>query len=69
MLAKRILVPENRDDGRFENKKGRLDLPFLYALSEKLFLSVLHVRFVTVHELINTSCGVDQFDLTGIERV
>ncbi len=38
-------------------------------ISEKLFLSVFHVVLVTVHELVNTSCSVDQFNLTGIERV
>ena len=51
------------------NKKGRSNLPFLYALSEELFLSVFHVVLVTVHELVNTSCRVNQFNLTGIERV
>ena len=38
-------------------------------ISEKLFLSVFHVVLVTVHELVNTSCRVNQFNLTGIERV
>ena len=38
-------------------------------ISEKLFLSVFHVVLVTVHELVNTSCSVDQFNFTGIERV
>ena len=38
-------------------------------ISEELFLSVFHVVLVTVHELVNTSCSVDQFNLTGIERV
>ena len=38
-------------------------------ISEKLFLSVFHVVLVTVHELVNTSCRVDQFNFTGIERV
>lgn len=38
-------------------------------ISEELFLSVFHVVLVTVHELVNTSCRVNQFNLTGIERV
>ena len=38
-------------------------------ISEELFLSVFHVVLVTVHELVNTSCSVNQFNLTGIERV
>ena len=38
-------------------------------ISEKLFLSVFHVVLVTVHELVNTSCRVNQFNLTGRERV
>ena len=38
-------------------------------ISEELFLSVFHVVLVTVHELVNTSCSVDQFNFTGIERV
>ena len=44
-------------------------ISFFCIISEKLFLSVFHVVLVTVHELVNTSCRVNQFNLTGIERV
>ena len=46
-------------------KEEILGISFFCIISEKLFLSVFHV----VHELVNTSCSVDQFNLTGIERV
>ncbi len=42
----------------------------LYFISQnKLFFSVFHVFGIAVHELVNTSCAVNQFHLTSIERV
>lgn len=54
----------------YNTKKKEIPrISFFCIISEKLFLSVFHVVLVTVHELVNTSCSVDQFNLTGIERV
>ena len=50
-------------------KEEILGISSFCIISEELFLSVFHVVLVTVHELVNTSCRVNQFNLTGIERV
>lgn len=43
----------------------------LYLVMHKLFGFVLHLKmlFKFLAELINTSCSVNQLDLTGIERM
>ena len=52
-----------------ENKKNRLESGFFIMGIKKLFLSVFHVGFIPVHEFIDTTCGVNQFHLTCIERM
>lgn len=50
-------------------KNAARDRAAPYNATERLFLSFLHVIFVTIHELIHTSGSIYQFHLTGIERM
>lgn len=54
---------------RFRQKKEAAGTGSLLKLfgSRKLFILFIEMFRVFAHELINTSCGVNQFHLTGIE--
>lgn len=50
-------------------KNGGLNRSPCKFRSQNLFLLLLVTVSVTVHELVDTSCCINQFLLTGVERM